>query len=76
MHAEQVVADMVEEVLARQAAVRARWSGESLGEALDAVSAPRPVGSYRSCVTDHKAPRERSSGKRISFVPERRREPI
>ena len=37
MHAEQVVADMVEEVLARQAAVRARWSGESFGEALDAV---------------------------------------
>ena len=37
MHAEQVVADMVEEVLARQAAVRARWSGESFGDALDAV---------------------------------------
>ena len=37
MHAEQVVADMVDEVLARQAAVRARWSGESLGEALHAV---------------------------------------
>ena len=37
MHAEQVVADMVEEVLTRQAAVRARRSGESLGEALYAV---------------------------------------
>ena len=37
MHAEQVVADMVDEVLTRQAAVRARWSGESLGEALYAV---------------------------------------
>ncbi len=37
MHAEQVVADMVDEVLARQAAVRARWSGESFGDALDAV---------------------------------------
>ena len=37
MHAEQVVADMVDEVLARQAAVRARWSRESLGEALHAV---------------------------------------
>ena len=37
MHAEQVVADMVDEVLARQAAVHARWSGESLGEALHAV---------------------------------------
>ena len=37
MHAEQVVADMVDEVLMRQAAVRARWSGESLGEALYAV---------------------------------------
>ena len=37
MHAEQVVADMVDEVLARQAAVRARWSGESFEDALDAV---------------------------------------
>jgi hypothetical protein len=37
VHAEQVVADMVEEVLARQAAVRARWSGESFGDALGAV---------------------------------------
>ena len=37
MHAEQVVADMVDEVLARQAAVRARRSGESLEDALDAV---------------------------------------
>jgi hypothetical protein len=37
VHAEQVVADMVDEVLARQAAVRARWSGESLGDALGAV---------------------------------------
>ena len=37
MHAEQVVADMVDEVLARQAAVRARRRGESLEDALDAV---------------------------------------
>ena len=37
MHTEQVVADMVEEVLARQAAVRARWSGESFEDALGAV---------------------------------------
>ncbi len=37
MHTEQVVADMVEEVLARQAVVRARWSGESFGDALGAV---------------------------------------
>ena len=37
MHAEQVVADMVDEVLARQAAVHAGWSGESLEEALHAV---------------------------------------
>ena len=37
MHAEQVVADMVDEVLARQATVRARRSGESLEDALDAV---------------------------------------
>jgi hypothetical protein len=37
VHANQVVADMVEEVLARQATVRARWSGESFGEALGAV---------------------------------------
>jgi len=37
MHAEQIVADMADEILARQAAARARWSGESLGEALGAV---------------------------------------
>jgi hypothetical protein len=37
MHAEQVVTDMVDEVLARQATVRARWSGESFGDALEAV---------------------------------------
>jgi hypothetical protein len=37
VHAEQVVADMADEVLARQAAVRARRSGESLEDALDAV---------------------------------------
>jgi hypothetical protein len=37
MHAEQVVADMADEILARQAAARARWSGESLGDALGAV---------------------------------------
>jgi hypothetical protein len=37
VHAEQVVADMVDEVLAHQAAVRARLSGESLEEALYAV---------------------------------------
>ncbi len=37
MHAEQVVADMVDEILASQATVRARWSGESFGDALDAV---------------------------------------
>jgi hypothetical protein len=37
MHSEQIVADMADDVLARQAVVRARWSGESLGEALGAV---------------------------------------
>ena len=37
MHSNQIVADMADEVLARQAAARARWSGESFGEALDAV---------------------------------------
>jgi hypothetical protein len=37
VHTDQVVADMVEEVLARQAAVRARWSRESFGDALDVV---------------------------------------
>ena len=36
MHAEQVVADMANEVLARQAA-RARRSGETFGETLGAV---------------------------------------
>ena len=37
MHAEQVVADMVDEVLTRQAIVRARRRRESLENALDAV---------------------------------------
>ena len=37
MHAEQVVADMVDEVLTRQAIVRARRRRESLEDALDAV---------------------------------------
>src|SRR5919202_5156896 len=37
MYAEQIVADMADDVLARQAAARARWSGESFGEALGAV---------------------------------------
>ena len=37
MHAKQIVADMADEVLARQAAARARWSGESYGDALGAV---------------------------------------
>ena len=37
LHANQVVADMVDEVLAHLAAVRARWSGESFGNALGAI---------------------------------------
>ena len=37
MHTKQIVADMADEVLARQAATRARWSGESFGDALGAV---------------------------------------
>ena len=37
MHTKQIVADMADDVLARQAAARARWSGESFGEALGAV---------------------------------------
>jgi hypothetical protein len=37
VHHDQVVADMVDEILARQAAVRARQRGESLEDALDAV---------------------------------------
>ena len=37
MHAEQIVADMADEILARQAAARARWSGESFEDALSAV---------------------------------------
>jgi hypothetical protein len=37
MHTKQIVADMADEVLARQAAARARWSGESYGDALGAV---------------------------------------
>ena len=37
MHNKQIVADMADEVLARQAAARARWSGESFEDALCAV---------------------------------------
>ena len=37
MHSEQIVAGMADEILARQAVVRARWSGESLGDALGVV---------------------------------------
>ena len=37
MHSKQIVADMADEVLARQAAACARWSGESFGDALYAV---------------------------------------
>ena len=37
MHTKQIVVDMADEVLARQAAARARWSGESLEDALGAV---------------------------------------
>jgi hypothetical protein len=37
MHATQIVAHMADEVLARQAAARARWSGESFEDALGAV---------------------------------------
>ena len=37
MHNKQIVADMADEVLARQVAARVRWSGESYGDALGAV---------------------------------------
>ena len=37
LHTKQTVADMADEILARQAAVRARWSGESFEDALCAV---------------------------------------
>src|SRR5215218_7344271 len=37
MHTKHIVADMADEILARQAAARARWSGESLRDALGAV---------------------------------------
>ena len=37
MHAKQIVADMADEVLARQVAARARCSGESFEDALGAV---------------------------------------
>ena len=37
MHAKQIVAHMADEVLARQAAARARCSGESFEDALGAV---------------------------------------
>jgi transcription initiation factor TFIID subunit TAF12 len=37
MHNKQMVADMADEILARQAAARAQWSGETFEEALGAV---------------------------------------
>ncbi len=37
MHTKQIVAEMADEVLTRQAAARARWSGESFEDALGAV---------------------------------------
>ena len=37
MHTKHIVADMADEILARQASARARWSGESYGDALGAV---------------------------------------
>ncbi len=37
MHTKQIVAEMADEVLARQATARARWSGESFEDALGAV---------------------------------------
>jgi hypothetical protein len=37
MPTKQIVADMADEILARQAAARARWSGESFEDALSAV---------------------------------------
>jgi hypothetical protein len=37
MHTKQIVADMADEVLARQAAARARWSRESFEDALCAI---------------------------------------
>ena len=61
MHSKQIVADMVDEVLARQAAALARWSGESFGEALGAVvctEAGRQLQQLRDGVHDSERAKE------------------
>ena len=74
MHAKQVVADMVDEVLARQAAVRTRWSGESFGDALDAVVLTE-AGRQLQELRDGPHGSERAYEWQENLVLERRREP-
>jgi hypothetical protein len=74
MHAEQVVADMVEEVLARQAALRTRWSGESFGDALGAVVITE-AGRQLQELRDGPHGSERAYEWQENLVLERRREP-
>jgi hypothetical protein len=53
MHAEQIVADMADEVLARQAQAHAKQTGEAFKDALESVLKPRPVGSLGTFATGH-----------------------
>ena len=79
MHAEQVVADMVDEVLARQATVRARRRGESLEDALEAVVCTEagrqlqelrdgPHGSERAVEWQENLVRSRAAEARVALI--------
>ena len=83
MHAKQIVADMADEVLARQAAARARCSGESFEDALGAVlrtEAGRQLqelrdgihGSERADEWQEDLPRKRANERREARREERR----
>jgi hypothetical protein len=83
MHSKQIVADMADEILARQAAARARWSGESYGDALGAVlrtEAGRQLqelrdgihGSERADEWQENLPRKRANERREARREERR----
>jgi hypothetical protein len=83
MHSKQIVADMADEILARQAAARARWSGESYGDALGAVlrtEAGRQLqelrdgihGSERADEWQEDLPRKRANERREARREERR----
>src|SRR5215216_1923866 len=62
MQEKQRVADMAFEVLARQAEVRAEWTGKPIDEALVAVLEPGLANSLRGCEMGHTATRRRNGG--------------